>query len=221
MKTKIGDVLLLEDCDGLHEYDGRKGTVLWVSGNGDVWGTWGDEPVNPCFDRYSRIGRREVDEEAVLLMERKAGKARAVSSFMEGLRTAIIHLMKVWLYRNVEEYGIYFHGWATTISNNVSCDVMKSRTESWLDPDDAKSRVESLLTGSKGVNTVKSMVEEIESYDIKFSKRELESEIPNAVAFAKKYTDWAIGELATKPRLSIDEVKAKLKELLSGEEKRR
>ena len=217
MKTKIGDVLLLEDCDGLHEYDGRKGTVLWVSGGGDVWGTWGDEPVNPRFDRFSRIGRREVDEEDVLLAERKAGKAQAVSSFMEGLRTAIIHLMKVWLYRNVGKYGIYFHGWATTISNNVSCDVMKSRTESWLNPDDAKNCVESLLTGKKGVNTVKSMVEEIGSYDVTFSKRELKSEIPNAVDFARKYTDWAIGELATKPRLSVDAAEAKLKELLSGD----
>lgn len=123
MKYEIGDIIRIISCPEASRNNGCKGTILYIE-DGYLYGDWSDEILYPSdeFDVIEKIGHEEVSERTTRLCEMSSKKDKAKDMFEGGLREGIIHLIKIYAFRNITmDYDYkWMNEWIGTVYRNVA-----------------------------------------------------------------------------------------------------
>lgn len=210
---KIGDKILLKNCSDLPNYNGRIGTVLYIDHLGFMKGTWGKEAINEEIDEVEKIGHEQLSEETILLAEMSSKQAEAKQEFNSGLKEGILHLIKLYCYRNNEQYmKLYKKGWIGTVHRNVSCDVVDKKGKPYLTKKIEDDVVNTNLDEKKFDKHFERTLKACEEYDSPINKNDKQ----NSKKFVSSYLEWAKPILLQKPEIEKPQVQNKIEELLDN-----
>lgn len=212
---KIGDKIILKNCSGLKSYNGKTGTVLYIDDFGFMKGTWGKELVNEKIDEIKKIGHEELSERIINLTEMSSKQAEAKQELNSGLKEGILHLIKIYCYRNNEQYmKLYKKGWIGTVYRNVSCDVVDKKGKTFLTKEIAENVIKTNL--EKFDNHFLRAINACEDYDCSISLKDK----VGSKQFVKEYLSWAKDILITKNKVEKSEVQFKIEDMLTNLKKK-
>lgn len=206
---QIGDKILLKNCSGLKTYNGRVGIILYIDNFGFMKGTWGKELINEKIDEIERIGHKDLSEKTIKLAEMSSKQAEAKQELNSGLKEGILHLIKIYCYRNNEQYiKLYKKGWIGTVYRNISCDVVDKKGKTYLTKEIAENVIKINL--EKFDNHFSRAINACEDYDCTISLKDK----LGAKQFVKEYLDWAKNILISKNKIEKIEVQSKIEDML-------
>ena len=123
MDYEIGDIIKIIKCSEASRNEGLEGTIQYIK-DGYLYGDWSDEVLYPYggFDVVEKIGHEEVSERTTRLVEMSSRKEDTKLTFNGLLKQGIVHLIKLYCYRNWKQ--IYDYRWADkwigTVYRNVA-----------------------------------------------------------------------------------------------------
>lgn len=211
---KIGDKILLENCSDLPSYNGRTGVVLYIDDYGFMKGTWGKELISEEIDEIKKIGFKHLSEKTIKLAEMSSKQAEARQELNSGLKEGILHLIKIYCYRNNEQYmNLYKKSWIGTVYRNISCDVVDKNGKPYLTKNIADAVINANLEDKKFENHFARTIKACEDYDCAINPKDK----AGAKQFVSDYLNWAKNVLIEKPEIEKAEVQSKIDSLLISE----
>ena len=213
---RIGDVLLLEDCPEAPEYNGRDGVILYIDEDGSLVGDWGDEIIVPGLDKFHRIGHEFVSRRDTMLAEMSTKAEDAKKLLKSDLEEGVLHLMKLYLFRDwTENYRRFSPEWMGTVQRQISCKVNDRKGNPYLTEKAVKELREKCLSDSWFNNRVRKLKDILDrAYGGAISPDEIRKEMDGMKSFVSAYVSWALPRIVEKPEIPIEEVEAKIGELL-------
>lgn len=213
MKYEIGDIIRIINCAEASRNNGLKGTILYIE-DGYLYGDWSDEVLYPSddFDVIEKIGHEEVSEKTTRLCEMSSKKDKAKDMFEGGLREGIIHLIKIYTFRNVDMAYDYkwMNEWIGTVYRNVAVGNDEEE-KSYLTEIDYDFVVSKYLDKFKQIFK-KAQTDVIEDdYPLHISDKDLNG----SKEFVEKYLDWAKPRLLKYQQIPKNEVTTKVYEMLN------
>ena len=213
MEYKIGDVIRIVNCPEASRNNGCEGTILYIE-NGYLYGDWSDEILYPSddYDIIEKIGHEEVSERTTRLCEMSSKKDKAKDLFIGGLKEGIIHLIKIYAYRNLNmayEYK-WMNEWTATVYRNVAVgnDEEEKSYLTEIDYDYAVSKYMDRF-GQLFKKAQKEVIED--DYPLPISDKDYD----DAKEFVESYLEWAKPKLLEYEQISRKEVIAKVFEMLN------
>ena len=212
MKYEIGDIIRIISCPEASRNNGCKGTILYIE-DGYLYGDWSDEILYPSdeFDVIEKIGHEEVSERTTRLCEMSSKKDKAKDMFEGGLREGIIHLIKIYAFRNITIAYDYkwMNEWIGTVYRNVAVGN-EEEEKSYLTEIDYDFVVSKYLDKFKQIFK-KAQTDVIEDdYPLQISDKDLDG----AEEFVEKYLEWAKPRLLKYQQIPKNEVINKIYEML-------
>lgn len=212
MKYEIGDIIRIISCPEASRNNGCKGTILYIE-DGYLYGDWSDEILYPSdeFDVIEKIGHEEVSERTTRLCEMSSKKDKAKDMFEGGLREGIIHLIKIYTFRNITMAYDYkwMNEWIGTVYRNVAVGNDEEE-KSYLTEIDYDFVVSKYLDKFKQIFK-KAQTDVIEDdYPLQISDKDLNG----AKEFVEKYLEWGKPRLLKYQRIPKNEVINKIYEML-------
>lgn len=208
---KIGDRILLKNCSDLPNYNGRTGTVLYIDNFGFMKGTWGKELINEEIDVVEKIGYEKLSEKTIRLAEMSSKQAEAKQELNSGLKEGILHLIKLYCYRNNEQYmTLYKKGWIGTVHRNVACDVVDKKGKPYLTKKIEDDVINANLEEKKFNNHFSRTISACNEYEYSINPNDKE----NAKEFVTDYLEWAKPILLQKSEIEMEQVQTKIDEML-------
>ena len=213
MKYEIGDIIRIINCSEASRNNGLKGTILYIE-DGYLYGDWSDEILYPSedFDVIEKIGHEEVSEKTTRLCEMSSKKDKAKDMFEGGLREGIIHLIKIYTFRNVDMAYDYkwMNEWIGTVYRNVAVGNDEEE-KSYLTEIDYDFVVSKYLDKFKQIFK-KAQTDVIEDdYPLHISDKDLNG----SKEFVEKYLEWAKPRLLKYQQIPKNEVITKVYEMLN------
>lgn len=213
MKYKIGDIIRIIDCPDARKNNGLEGVIQYID-NDFLYGSWSDEIICPCneCDIIEKIGHQSVPRKTTKLVEMGSNQGKAENTFKALLKQGIVHLIKLYCYRNWEQVYDYRWSdkWIATVYRNVA--VGNEENE------------KSYLLGKSFDNVVNDYMNKFNSL-FEIAKRDivkhnyplpiLDKDMNGAEEFSKKYLDWAKPKLLQYEQINEDEVISKIYEMLN------
>ena len=212
MKYEIGDIIRIINCPEASRNNGCKGTILYIE-DGYLYGDWSDEILYPSdeFDVIEKIGHEEVSERTTRLCEMSSKKDKAKDMFEGGLREGIIHLIKIYTFRNITMAYDYkwMNEWIGTVYRNVAVGNDEEE-KSYLTEIDYDFVVSKYLDKFKQIFK-KAQTDVIEDdYPLQISDKDLNG----AKEFVEKYLEWGKPRLLKYQQIPKNEVINKIYEML-------
>lgn len=208
---KIGDKILLKNCSDLPSYNGKTGIVLYIDEYGFMKGTWGKELINEKIDEVEKIGYKKLSEKMIRFAEMSSKQAEAKQELNSGLKEGILHLIKIYCYRNNEQYmKLYKKGWIGTVYRNITCDVVDRKGKPYLTKDIVEAVIAANLDNKKFDIHFSRTMNACEDYEYKTDQKDKEG----AKQFVSEYLNWAKNILLEKPEIEKAEVQLKIDSLL-------
>lgn len=214
MKYEIGDIIRIIDCPEASRNNGLKGTILYIEEDGFLHGDWSDEVLYPSddFDIIEKIGHEEVSERTTRLCEMSSKKEDDKKALIRNLKEGIIHLIKLYSYRNWEQ--IYDYHWADKWIGTVYRNVAVGNDEeekSYLGEIDYDFAVSKYLDRfQQWFKKAQSDVIE-DDYPLHISDKDLNG----SKEFVEKYLEWAKPRLLKYQQIPKNEVITKVYEMLN------
>ena len=213
MKYEIGDIIRIINCPEASRNNGLKGTVLYIE-DGYLYGDWSDEVLYPSeeCDIIEKIGHEEVSERTTRLCEMSSKKDKAKDMFEGGLKEGIIHLIKIYTFRNVDMTYDYkwMNEWIGTVYRIVAVGNDEEE-KSYLTEIDYDFVVSKYLDKFKQIFK-KAQTDVIEDdYPLHISDKDLNG----SKEFVEKYLEWAKPRLLKYQQIPKKEVITKVYEMLN------
>lgn len=214
MDYQIGDIIRIIDCPDARENNGLTGTVQYIEDNEFLYGTWSDEVICPSddCDLIEKIGHEPVSRKITRLAEMSSKQKDAKKAFSGLIRQGIIHLIKLYCYRNWEQ--IYSYKWAdawiATVYRNIATGNGEN-DKSYIREADYDAVVQECL-GNKFDSLFRKAREEVLRHDYLLPISDKDSE--GSEKFVREYLAWAKPRLLQKEQIDYDEVSAKIYDML-------
>ena len=213
MKYEIGDIIRIIRCPEASRNNGLEGTVLYIK-DGYLHGDWSDEALYPSddFDVIEKIGHEEISEKTTRLFEMSSRKEDDKKAFDGFIKQGIIHLIKLYCYRNWEQTYDYHWAdkWIGTVYRNVACGNDEDK-KSYLTEIDYDYVVSKYL--DKFPQWFKKAQKEIteDNYPLPISDKDLNG----SKEFVEKYLKWAKPKLLAFEQIQKKEVIDKIYDMLN------
>lgn len=209
MGYRIGDIIRILDCPDARQNNGLTGTILYKDRD-YLYGSWSDEILYPYenYDIIEVIGHTKVSEKTVILMEMSSNQNKAEVRFEGGLNEGIIHLIKLYCYRDWEAVKSYKwdNEWINTISNNIASH--NKLKDSDLTEKSFDSVVAEYMDDFDFM--YESAKEECKDYSLKISDKDK----AKVKKFVKEYLEWAKPYLLEKTKIMKPQVKTQIYKML-------
>lgn len=210
---KIGDKVLLKNCSNLPSYSGRTGIVLYIDDFGFMKGTWGKELINEEIDEIEKIGYVHLPERKIKLAEMSSKQAEAKQELNSGLKEGILHLIKLYCYRNNDQYmNLYKKSWIGTVYRNIACDVVDKKGKTYLTQKIVDNVIQTNLDDKKFENHFNRTINACEDYDCRLNVNDK----VGAKQFVSEYLNWAKNILLAKNKIEKSEVQLKIESMLDN-----